>query len=265
MLESFEKSCKQIWETLSTTAAKARVGSQDGSDKEGLGLQQVVRKENAPAATGVTLASATSMTTGPSSKRVGTGVVTGAVNCSNRDLGDTNIPDLGGSGQRAETARAPNLKAVTSTATGPSLVQVGTGTVTGAATGLDWVLSDGEDDVEVSSGKCKQAIPPTDRSSSLESTAAVQTTAEVAATDLVQADEATATASTVGTAAQWSSSELLARMNEVCVRVARTTIPTVETVRPSRVRPSLQSKQFAEQRAVEIAAGVTPQRRKELH
>ena len=131
--------------------------------------------------------------------------MTGAVNCSSRDLGDTNIPDLGGSGQRAETARAPNLKAVTSTATGPSLVQVGTGTVTGAATGLDWVLSDGEDDVEVSSGKCKQAIPPTDRSSSLESTAAVQTTAEVAATDLVQADEATATVSTVGTATQWSS------------------------------------------------------------
>ena len=228
-------------------------------------MQQVSSHDDTPAAAGITLASATSMATGPSSKRVGTGVVTGAVNCSSRDLGDTNIPDLGGLGQRAEAARAPILKAATSTATRPSLVQVGTGTVTGTATGLDWVLSDGEDDVEVSSGKRKQAVPPTDRSSFLESTAAVRTTAEVAATDLEQADEATTTASTVNTAAQWSSSELLARMNEVCVRAARTTIPAVETDRPSRVRPSLQSKQFAEQRAVEIAAGVTPQRRKELH
>ena len=59
--------------------------------------------------------------------------------------------------------------------------------------------------------------------------------------------------------------ELLARLNRVSKRAAATTIPPVEIAKANRVRPSLQSRQFAEQRAAEISAGVTPQRRKQLH
>ena len=68
-----------------------------------------------------------------------------------------------------------------------------------------------------------------------------------------------------GVAEQLSSVELLRRMNKVCVQAALTTIPAVETSVVGRVRPSQQSREFAEQRAVEIAAGVTPFRRKQLH
>ena len=68
-----------------------------------------------------------------------------------------------------------------------------------------------------------------------------------------------------GVAEQLSSVELLRRMNKVCVQAALTTIPAVETTVVGRVRPSQQSREFAEQRAVEIAAGVTPFRRKQLH
>ena len=235
----------------------------DDSDNEGRGLQQVLSQDDTPAVTGTTLASATGMTTGSSSERVDTGIVTGAVNSLSGELGDANNSELGGTGQRAEAARSPILKVVTSTATRPNLGQVGTGAVTGITTGLDWVLNDGENNAEDSTGT-QQAVARADRSSSLESTTAIRT-AVAAASDLVQADDSTATVGTESTAAKWSSSELLACMNEVCVRVARTTIPKEKTVRPSRMRPSLQSKQFAEQRAVEIAAGVTPRQRKELH
>ena len=64
---------------------------------------------------------------------------------------------------------------------------------------------------------------------------------------------------------QLSSAVMLSRLNEVCTKAALATIPAVETTVAGRVRPSRESREFAEQRAAEIAAGVTPLRKKELH
>ena len=65
---------------------------------------------------------------------------------------------------------------------------------------------------------------------------------------------------------QPNSTGLLQRMNEVCVRVAKTTIPPEErTTVARRMRPSVQFRQFTEARAVEMAAVVTLQRKKELY
>ena len=82
----------------------------------------------------------------------------------------------------------------------------------------------------------------------------------------VDADTNATAQAVAATPHQLSSSELIWRINEVCVQVARTTIPPEEKVKLARrVRPSVISSRFAEARAVEMEGGVTVQRGKELH
>ena len=54
-------------------------------------------------------------------------------------------------------------------------------------------------------------------------------------------------------------------MNEVCTRAAAATIPPVKPAVVQMMQPSAESRQFAELRAAEIAAGATLRRKKELH
>ena len=241
VLEDFEKACKANWETQSAETARAvEVDSPDDSNNEGLLLQQRGHIGGSPTVIRSTLASVTGVMTRSCLRQEGTGSTIGAAESLNRELENEDSTDLG---------KSTSLKVMTSTVTRPSLVQVGTGVVTGVATDLDWVLSDGEDDTQANAGRRGDAMTSAGRPSSFESAAATQTSTSVS----------------VRNAAQLSSADLLVRLNSVCTTAARTTIPTVETDKPSRVRPSDQSKQFAEQRAVEIAVGVTPSRKKELH
>ena len=216
--------------------------------------------------------------------------MTGASDGSDRACKDTET-GLGERGlggvmcQTTGTASAP----ITRIATGPSSLGVGTGVVTGTGNGLDWILSDGDDDVEGTATQRRRATSECARVQVLER----QTAGVVGATGIglgqanlvastvamasVTADTTAATPpadtgvmATASAAAaapnQLSSAELLQRMNEVCVRAAKTTIPPEErTTVARRMRPSVQSRQFAEARAVEMAAGVTLQRKKELH
>ena len=64
---------------------------------------------------------------------------------------------------------------------------------------------------------------------------------------------------------QLSSVELLRRLNEVCTQAAATTIPQVRPTVVRMMQPSVESRQFAELRATELAAGATLKRKKELH
>ena len=149
------------------------VGSHDGPGLRG----QWVRKINARSATS---APATCMATGPSSGRVGTGVVTGTGNDldrASRDMDDS----LRGRGLLATgVTSAPSTGIVT----GPSSVRVGTGVVTRVGTGLDWVLDD-EDHVEDDPRKRRRVTTGVDRVDVMGS----KTTGEdVVTSDLVQAE-----------------------------------------------------------------------------
>ena len=232
VLERFEAKCKEIWETQSVERTNVReAGSQDDSNLGGQELQHVHE------AAGSTLASATCMTTGLGLVQARTSVVTGAVDGPSRGIKHSENPGLGGPKQRADEGAVETfLKPVTSTVTGPSLGQVGTSTVTGTGNDLDWVLSDGEDGEE---GTSLRLIRPTaSRARLIPLGSPVTVQASSVASGLKQAEAA---ANHACTDTQLSSSELLTRLNEVCVRAARTTIPSEETARPRRMRPSLQS------------------------
>ena len=150
--------------------------------------------------------------------------------------------------------------------TSPSLEQVGTGTRTGVVNGLDCVLSDGEDNEEGSRRRVHSAAAlPTNRTAPFGGTPSAEASTLAAASSPVGNDAATATTRAASVAEGLSSSDYLTCMNEVCVRAARTTIPTVPIVRPGRMRPSLQSRQFAEERVRKLVDGVIPRENKELH
>ena len=142
-------------------------------------------------------------------------------------------------------------------------MQAETGVATGAVNGLDWVPNEGED-TEVNMQRRGRATGVINRTCSLGNTGEAHASSASATVGLVQVNVA-GTEGNAGADAEPSSAELLTRLNQVSKRAAAATIPPVEIVKASRVRPSLQSKQFAEQRATEIAAGVTPRRRKQLH
>ena len=84
-LDSFEKKCRKLWETQTAeAAAAAEADSQDGEDLGGRGQHDVACR-----VAGTSSAPPTRMTTGPSSMGVGTGVVMGADEGSNRACKDT--------------------------------------------------------------------------------------------------------------------------------------------------------------------------------
>ena len=109
-LDNFEKKCKALWEVQSAgTAMAANAGSQDGTG---------LRRQGQHIAAGVSPEPTTCMATGPSSVRVGTGVVTGIGNDLDRAPRDTD-DSLRGRGLVATGATsAPS----TGIATGPSSV-----------------------------------------------------------------------------------------------------------------------------------------------
>jgi hypothetical protein len=72
--------------------------------------------------------------------------------------------------------------------------------------------------------------------------------------------------------AEWDSADHditqgdpLMTLNRVTTSVAKQVIPPVALETTAKLRPSAESKAFAEERAEEIKRGVTPQRRKQLH
>ena len=71
--------------------------------------------------------------------------------------------------------------------------------------------------------------------------------------------------------AEWSTDhditqgDPLMTLNRVTTSVAKQVIPPVALETTAKLRPSAESKAFAEERAEEIKRGVTPQRRKQLH
>lgn len=254
VLDTFEDHCKRIWETQLARLTGARPQGDSGNEEQRL-----------QSAAETTLQLIADTVTEPSSVGVGDGTVVGVSNSLIRGVGDSSSTDLGRIGQR-DSASQSSLKAATSQVTSPSLEQVGTGTRTGVVNGLDCVLSDGEDNEEGSRRRVHSAAPiSTNRTAFLGGTPSAEASAVAAASSPVGNDAATATTRAASVVEGLSSSDYLTCMNEVCVRAARMTIPTVPIVRPGRMRPSLQSRQFAEERARKLAAGVTPRERKELH
>ena len=138
----------ELWEAQPVGATSvAEAGSQDERDLGGLGGLN---------ATGAASESATGVTIGPGLVQAGTGVASGVDNGTNRDSQNTDDPEIGGSGLHSATA-GDALKPPDCGVTGPCLVQEGTGATTGGGTGLDWVLSDGDEE-EVESALLQKTL-----------------------------------------------------------------------------------------------------------
>ena len=110
ILEIFEKKYKDLWEVQSAeTATAINADSQDGTG---------LRRQGLRAAAGVSSEPTTCMTIGPSSVRVGTGVVIGTGNDLDRASRDTDDSLRG----RGLLATGVTSAPTTDTATGPSSV-----------------------------------------------------------------------------------------------------------------------------------------------